>query len=123
MRRSGAQADESLRCSFCRKSQQNAGKLIGSPSDYPKAYICDECILVCASILEDDRPRPETIESDPRGERNPLLDHPLASEFLTAVERWIGEESVGAGGAKEFAEMRSMAIAMIAGQVARASKR
>ena len=52
-----------------------------------------------------------------------MLDHPLASVFLTAVERWIGEESVGAGGAKEFAEMRSMAIAMIAGQVARASKR
>jgi hypothetical protein len=117
------EGDKSLRCSFCHKSQKTVGNLISSPSDYPKAYICDECILVCAAILEDDRPRPETIESDPRGERNPLLDHPLASEFLTAVERWIGEESVGAGGAKEFAEMRSMAIAMIAGQVARASKR
>jgi hypothetical protein len=122
MRRSD-QGDNSLRCSFCHKSQKTVGNLISSPSDYPKAYICDECILVCASILEDDRPQPETIDSDPRGERNPLLDHPLASEFLTAVERWIGEESVGAGGAKEFAEMRSMAISMMAGQMARGSKR
>ena len=25
------------------------------PSDYPRAYICDECVAVCNSILEDDR--------------------------------------------------------------------
>jgi ATP-dependent Clp protease ATP-binding subunit ClpX len=29
--------------------------LISSPSDYPRAYICDECIAVCNSILEDDK--------------------------------------------------------------------
>jgi ATP-dependent Clp protease ATP-binding subunit ClpX len=48
-------ADDSLRCSFCHKSQEVVGKLISSPSDYPRAYICDECIAVCNSILEDDR--------------------------------------------------------------------
>jgi len=47
--------DESLRCSFCHKSQDLVGKLISSPSDYPRAYICDECISVCNSILDDDR--------------------------------------------------------------------
>ena len=47
--------DDSLRCSFCHKSQDVVGKLISSPSDYPRAYICDECIAVCNSILEDDR--------------------------------------------------------------------
>ena len=54
MKRSGN--DETLRCSFCHKSQDVVGKLISSPSDYPRAYICDECIAVCNSILEDDRP-------------------------------------------------------------------
>ena len=29
--------------------------MISSPSDYPRAYICDECVAVCNSILEDDR--------------------------------------------------------------------
>jgi ATP-dependent Clp protease ATP-binding subunit ClpX len=48
--------DEALRCSFCHKTQEVVGKLISSPSDYPRAYICDECIAVCNSILEDDRP-------------------------------------------------------------------
>jgi ATP-dependent Clp protease ATP-binding subunit ClpX len=50
-----AGTDDSLRCSFCHKSQDVVGKLISSPSDYPRAYICDECIAVCNSILEDDR--------------------------------------------------------------------
>ena len=50
-----AVSDDSLRCSFCHKSQDVVGKLISSPSDYPRAYICDECIAVCNSILEDDR--------------------------------------------------------------------
>src|SRR6202046_916871 len=48
-------SDESLRCSFCHKSQDAVSKLISSPSDYPRAYICDECVAVCNSILEDDR--------------------------------------------------------------------
>jgi ATP-dependent Clp protease ATP-binding subunit ClpX len=48
-------SEEALRCSFCHKSQDAVAKLISSPSDYPRAYICDECVAVCNSILEDDR--------------------------------------------------------------------
>ena len=58
MKRAGS--DDTLRCSFCHKSQDVVGKLISSPSDYPRAYICDECIAVCNSILEDDKPEPTT---------------------------------------------------------------
>jgi ATP-dependent Clp protease ATP-binding subunit ClpX len=53
-------SDESLRCSFCHKSQDAVAKLISSPSDYPRAYICDECVAVCNSILEDDRSEAQT---------------------------------------------------------------
>jgi ATP-dependent Clp protease ATP-binding subunit ClpX len=56
--RSGS--DEILRCSFCHKSQDAVAKLISSPSDYPRAYICDECVAVCNSILEDDRTESHT---------------------------------------------------------------
>jgi ATP-dependent Clp protease ATP-binding subunit ClpX len=52
--------EEVLRCSFCHKSQDAVAKLISSPSDYPRAYICDECVAVCNSILEDDRTEPHT---------------------------------------------------------------
>ncbi len=50
-----AGSDDVLRCSFCHKSQDAVAKLISSPSDYPRAYICDECVAVCNSILEDDK--------------------------------------------------------------------
>ena len=53
VRRNGP--DEILKCSFCHKTQDLVGKLISSPSDYPRSYICDECVAVCNSILEDDR--------------------------------------------------------------------
>ena len=53
-------SDEVLRCSFCHKSQDAVAKLISSPTDYPRAYICDECVAVCNSILEDDRSEAQT---------------------------------------------------------------
>lgn len=43
------------RCSFCRKGQSIVESLIVTPGDCPKAYICDECVEVCVSILEEQR--------------------------------------------------------------------
>jgi ATP-dependent Clp protease ATP-binding subunit ClpX len=40
-----------VRCSFCGKSQRDARKLIAGP---PGIYICDECIDICADILDDE---------------------------------------------------------------------
>lgn len=44
-----------LRCSFCRKSQDIVAKLIATPGDYPKSYICDACVVICNAILDDER--------------------------------------------------------------------
>ena len=56
-------SEESLKCSFCHKSQDAVGKLISSPSDYSRAYICDECVAVCNSILEEDHSQVPTAAS------------------------------------------------------------
>ncbi len=55
--------DDSLRCSFCHKTQDTVAKLISSPSDYPRAYICDECVGVCNSILDDDKHEVQPVSS------------------------------------------------------------
>ena len=84
MKRAGS--DETLRCSFCHKTQDSVGKLISSPSDYPRAYICDECVAVCNSILEEDRapvapssgshlPKPQEIKE--------FLDHYVIGQHQT----------------------------------------
>jgi ATP-dependent protease Clp ATPase subunit len=88
-------ADDSPCCSFCRKSEKVVGKLIANPSEYSRAYICDECIGVCASILEDDRTETETPPAD---SPHALLTHPLAPNLMKAIERWIREEQSGTDG-------------------------
>ncbi|WP_418387912.1 ATP-dependent Clp protease ATP-binding subunit ClpX [Agathobaculum sp.] len=42
--------EQPLKCSFCGKPQNRVRKLIAGPG----VYICDECIGVCTSILEDE---------------------------------------------------------------------
>jgi len=106
------QADDSLRCSFCHKSQSVVGKLISSPSDYPRAYICNECIEVCASILQRDR-EAEAEPADP-GTRHPLLDHPLASELIARIEEWVRAESLGHDGFAEMDRVRETARRILA---------
>jgi ATP-dependent Clp protease ATP-binding subunit ClpX len=78
-------SDETLRCSFCHKSQDAVAKLISSPSDYPRAYICDECVAVCNSILEDDR-----AETHAAAAPNHLPKPPEVKTFLD--EYVIGQE-------------------------------
>ena len=39
-------------CSFCGKSQKNVKKLIASPNG--DAYICDDCVRVCADIIQEE---------------------------------------------------------------------
>lgn len=41
---------KSIRCSFCGKTQNQAGRLIAGNG----AYICDECIQLCMSIIAED---------------------------------------------------------------------
>ncbi|HYV73817.1 MAG TPA: ATP-dependent Clp protease ATP-binding subunit ClpX [Candidatus Binatia bacterium] len=73
--------DEVLRCSFCHKSQDAVAKLISSPTDYPRAYICDECVAVCNSILEDDRSETQTSA--------PPHQLPKPSEVKTFLDEYV----------------------------------
>ena len=70
--------DEALRCSFCHKTQEQVEKLISSPSDYPRAYICNECVGVCQTILEDEK-REQTAAPAKRLPRPPEI-----KQFLEA---------------------------------------
>jgi ATP-dependent Clp protease ATP-binding subunit ClpX len=75
-----------LRCSFCHKSQDAVAKLISSPSDYPRAYICDECVAVCNSILEDDRSETQTTAS-PNHLPKPHEVKAFLDEYVIGQER------------------------------------
>jgi ATP-dependent Clp protease ATP-binding subunit ClpX len=61
-------------------------KLISSPSDYPRAYICDECVAVCNSILEDDRSETTTAAS-PNHLPKPQEVKAFLDEYVIGQER------------------------------------
>ena len=108
---------ETPRCSFCRKNQNEVGKLISSPIDDVRAFICDECVGVCESILEDDRNVKEAGTSTPeRNELHPFVDDQLVSDLVEAVERWIAKDYLGVDAAPEFAAVRNVAIRFIDGK-------
>lgn len=105
------QDTELLYCSFCRKSQDAVRNLISGPASDPvRTFICDECVRVCAVICQDATRR--------RGRPNhpnyhPLLHHPMTSQLLMAVERWIKKESRGSDASKELARLRGAAMHLI----------
>ena len=114
MRKRDSARDNSLRCSFCHKAETAVGKLISTPSDYPRAYICDECVAVCQSILEDDTAEAEQTQESPEVSLDhPLLSHPLASSLMAAIEDWIRDEAAGADAASAFGDVRRIAMQML----------
>jgi len=49
-----------LRCSFCGKSQDEVEKIIAGPT----VYICNECIELCNDIIEEERAKESTEDTD-----------------------------------------------------------
>ena len=78
---------DDIRCSFCGKSQRSAKKLISGPNGI---YICDECIGICADIIEDELgEEEEEVSSGSAGDIN-LLKPKQIKEFLD--EYVIGQD-------------------------------
>jgi len=73
-------ADDTLRCSFCGKSQNEVKKLIAGPT----VYICNECIDICNEIISDDQ------QAETSASRPPL---PKPGEIKNFLDEYvIGQE-------------------------------
>lgn len=78
--------DDQVRCSFCNKTQSQVRKLIAGPEG---VYICDDCVEVCAEIIE------EEMNLDSNAGWNPFSDiNLLKPEEIKAFldEYVIGQE-------------------------------
>lgn len=72
--------DDTLRCSFCGKGQNEVKKLIAGPT----VYICNECIDICIEIISDDA------QQEAAAARPPL---PKPSEIKAFLDEYvIGQE-------------------------------
>ena len=79
-----ARTDErkSIRCSFCGKTQNQVGRLIAGNG----AYICDECIQLCMSIIGEDL---ETPMHDNEGNRISFETLPKPAEIKKKLDEYI----------------------------------
>ena len=79
-----ARTDErkSIRCSFCGKTQNQVGRLIAGNG----AYICDECIQLCMSIIGEDL---ETPMHDNDGNRISFETLPKPAEIKKKLDEYI----------------------------------
>lgn len=82
----GKTVEGKLRCSFCGKSQEQVQKLIAGPNGL---YICDECIEICADILDEEYDEEEFEGMEESTEIN-LLKPKEIKEFLD--EYVIGQD-------------------------------
>ena len=73
-----------LKCSFCGKSQNIVKKLIAGPG----VYICDECINVCTSILDDELDYPEEEPAAEAGAVN-LGELPTPRELKATLDEYV----------------------------------
>ncbi len=78
--------DEQVRCSFCNKPQSQVRKLIAGPNG---TYICDECVDVCAEIIEEEFAYEDESDWNPFADIN-LLKPVEIKEFLD--DYVIGQE-------------------------------
>lgn len=53
-------SDDKIKCSFCGKTSDQVKRLIAGPD----AYICNECVELCESILEDELRESEDLDFD-----------------------------------------------------------
>ena len=73
---------KSIRCSFCGKTQNVANRLIAGNG----AYICDECIRLCMSIIADDVDEAEQVEQTPELEFESL---PKPADIKANLDEYI----------------------------------
>ena len=72
-------SDDEIRCSFCGKSQGQVRKLIAGPKG---AYICDECVDICAEIIEEEFENEEEAGTAEETEQINLLKPEELKAFL-----------------------------------------
>ena len=69
-----------VRCSFCGRTQDEVKRLIAGPN----AYICNECVAICADLIEDEN------EGDAAAEKFSLEGGlPTPAEMKAALDQYV----------------------------------
>ena len=84
----GKNSDGTIRCSFCGRTQDQVRKMIAGPSG-SGVFICDECIDICADIVEE-----ELYEEQQENDDAPQINLLKPAEIKAFLDEYvIGQEA------------------------------
>ena len=84
--------EDKVRCSFCGKTGDQVRKMISGPSG---TYICDECIELCAELIEEEFDQEPELEDEeinllkPREIKEFLDNYVIGQETAKKCLRWL----------------------------------
>ena len=86
-----AKSKEPIVCSFCGKAQDQVNRLVAGPG----IYICDECITVCSSVIDEDEQKQPSANSEHSSP--PVINLPKPK----AIKDWLDKHIIGQDYAKK----------------------
>ncbi len=80
MNRDDERREKNVRCSFCQKTQNQVDKIIAGPG----VYICDECVELCQSIIDD-----EALLPSKKKKSKEDIKLPVPSEIKAQLDEYV----------------------------------
>lgn len=77
-------ARPAYQCSFCNKPQEQVKRLIAGPGS---VYICDECVMLCQQIIQDEPATTSTASIDREKPLTPKRIRKLLDDYVIGQER------------------------------------
>jgi len=77
----GSAVEQTLRCSFCNKTQEEVRKLIAGPT----VFICDDCVQVCVEIMSNELSSLKHTEENRTAEAQPLASSQAGNALVSCA--------------------------------------
>ena len=81
---SGSRGRRTSTCSFCGKSQRDAGPMVEGPKD---VYICKSCIELCHNIIKQEIRKASTAKAVVQETPTPREIHEFLNQYVIGQER------------------------------------
>ncbi len=82
--------DKFIRCSFCGKTQEQVERMIAGPG----VYICNECVELCNSVLDDEPLAPKMESHHEKSTPQPQKEMPRPEQIKQVLDEYvIGQEN------------------------------
>ncbi len=100
---SGSRSRRTSTCSFCGKSQRDAGPMVEGPKD---VYICKSCVELCQNIIKQEMRRSSSTKAITDEIPSPKVVHQYLNDYIIGQER--AKKTLAVGVHNHYKRMRHL---------------